>query len=339
MKDTNAYMNRAIYLLNGDKETNYANAKRLLSRLGYSKKNYGAGKNFLRGYASMMVDLCSFKQRKYKGDTICYCEDTPTGDKYMDFLKHPEKYQDTYLYVDLEDYDLPVTRVMEFNFPDTFDYACNNLYEYNDCNNGYASISILIDNAHTIDINKIKQARTDFRSPTDSFSPLAPIIKAISKPYEFNEYKTPYRDFIYSTNHDYWGNGDLCINFGFMSHVPALREMLESLVNKTFNYNTFDTAWDNRMFKESFNGDEFAKAWYLQNLRANDDCGNMFGDVVDNGWESMFTFFEVYGRDNDSRECVDKDYKIALKRAKTPEEKQLVEDGYKYAKDIDFSQF
>lgn len=31
MKDTNVYPNQAIYLLNGDKMINYANAKRLIN--------------------------------------------------------------------------------------------------------------------------------------------------------------------------------------------------------------------------------------------------------------------------------------------------------------------
>ena len=329
MKDTNVYPNQAIYLLNGDKMINYANAKRLLDRLGFTDKQYGKGDNFLQ-------------------EDHTYCTVVPDNRKLFSFdgLKvdmadkadpnKPYDYQD----INLRYYGLPEVRVEEFNKFGKFNYKYNDLFTDNPSNNGLQTINILIDNANIIDFNKLKACRTKWTKGDPC--PLAPVIKEINEPYEFNEYKTRFLPLAMRFSGDGMVGWDLIVDFGLMIHIPTLKKMLDSMIDKTFDYDMLDANFDNAVMRESLNGDEEAHAWLIQNGRAWDDCGHAIGNADSNDYEMMMLSFEDFyvGDDQETdEEYLARSHKKALKMAKTPEEKKIVEDGFKVLSQIDFNQF
>lgn len=310
----NIYNNEAIYVLNGTKETNWKNIRTLLSLLGYKAKEPD-------GRCAM--------------DTFGIDKDGKEFNFYDDghFYNKPNYKEYN---CDCFDNNLPLVEIWQFDEPDSFDYNSNQLKGRCDASNGYHAIRIYIDNAHTINLSKLKAARNYDNSP------LAPVIKEINKPYGFDEYKTDQdlRDLALTGtamgNYGFLDNTNMAATLGFMMHVPMLKEFLEKARDeKVFDMSMLGTYGDTELFNEARNGDNVAKAFYLGLLVPCDNRGNYFGNYDDSGYEQFNVDVNKDIKLNDTAIHCDK-ILSDLDKHYTDNQLAVIKEGIKIAQAIDW---
>lgn len=340
-----------LYLLNGDKETNWKNVHTLLRKLGYTKDE-------------MPGEYVYAKFFNPNGE-VYTVRDNDNGDWFPEYEGHDiksvskkfwnsNKKHAFKLYKEQAVYTRPEVMVAEFDEPNSYMYHSYLACECSQVTRWFTHrINILVDNNHVIDVNRFIKKTHGY---TEQSKVVAREMKIIDQEYDFHEFNTKYLDLVDKIKPEkQYAPEQLAILFGLMLHVPAIKAQFavlerlgvpdfnQSWIDQDFNY-YYGHLWYDLLYKEAMQGDAEARAWYIHNLTPVNarDMGQSEFDVYDRAkspttiidestcdlfWRRLF----LYMSNSISRQMQNLDLANY-----TPDEQEILREGIKIASKIDW---